>query len=838
MVLAKFSFREVFSRPGRATLTLLSIVIGVAAVVSVSIATTTTRRAYQDMSAAVSGRAALEVAAEGAGGFDEGLVAQIEEIPGVKVAAPIVQRLTNLYAKGRKVRLAAMGVDPIKDTAVRDYEVKEGRFVDEGGGIVLEAGFAQSINVQLGDRVKFLDSSAGLRTMPVVGLIVPRGAISFRLAGMIFMPLKQAQRFFAGKGRVDRIQVVLGDSASPQAVSEEIASLLPVGISVRPPAGRTQLLEETLRSSEEGLRLATAFSILLATFIIFNTFLMNVGERRQKLAIMRAVGATRRQISRMLLGESLVLGVVGTVLGILLGLAGAYLLTTALNQLLLASLPSMCITATPFILAVVFGLGISLVGAVVPARRAGRVTPLEGMSAVPHEDIEGHSHKFTWVGSILSLASGSVLLACILGWLPIDLAVVSAVFLLLGIVLLVQTVLSGLSRLVVWLISPVLRVESHLAHRQILRHRTRSALTIGVLFIAISTGIGLASAILDNVRDVRDWYRRAIVGDFFIRATMPDFGTGMAPNLPPPAVAEVKKIPGITNLDTAKFKSPVHAAGLNACVIAREFKADAPVYFDLKGGDRNEVRNRLHQGEVVVSTVLAQRTGLDVGDELPIETRQGPQRLRIAGLTNDYLAGGLTIFMERKVAERLLDIEGEDACLIQADPQAREEVKAQLQKICDQYGLLLLSFADVSRMIDGMIKGIDGCLWGILVLGFIVASFGVVNTLTMNVLEQTRELGLLRIVAMTRWQVRKTILTQAAIIGSIGLVPGTAAGLGVAYLINRATMPTTGHPVEFAFHPLLLLGSFLAAFAMVVLAAWGPAERAARLELRRALQYE
>jgi putative ABC transport system permease protein len=161
-----------------------------------------------------------------------------------------------------------------------------------------------------------------------------------------------------------------------------------------------------------------------------------------------------------------------------------------------------------------------------------------------------------------------------------------------------------------------------------------------------------------------------------------------------------------------------------------------------------------------------------------------------------------------------------------------------LQAICEKYGVLLHSNADITTMIDGMIAGVDGCLWGILVLGFVVAAFGVVNTLTMNVLEQTRELALLRIVATTRWQVRKTILTQAAIIGGLGLVPGILAGLGVSFLINRAMVSAFGHTIEFTPHPLLLVSGFLVGFAIVVVSAAFPAERAARLELVHALQYE
>jgi putative ABC transport system permease protein len=196
------------------------------------------------------------------------------------------------------------------------------------------------------------------------------------------------------------------------------------------------------------------------------------------------------------------------------------------------------------------------------------------------------------------------------------------------------------------------------------------------------------------------------------------------------------------------------------------------------------------------------------------------------------------MFMQRDVAQRLLGIGGTDAYLIQAEQGRREEVGQRLEALAEKYGVLLHSRTDVTRIIDRMVDGIEGSLWGLLVLGFVVAAFGVVNTLTMNVLEQTRELGLLRIVAMTRRQVRRTILVQAVIIGLIGLVPGTLAGLGVAYLMYLATLTTTGHAVQFVFRPELLLGSLLAALVIVIISAWGPAERAARLELGQALHYE
>jgi len=835
MVLWRFAFREVMTRPGRASLTLLSIVIGVAAVVSVTISMSTTRCAYREMFAAVMGRAAMEVVAEGGGSFDESVVGVVGQTPGVKVAVAIIQRPTVLYFKDRRVKLVVLGVDPAKDAAVRDYQLSAGRVLQGEDEVLLGNDFAGGAGIGVGDQIKLL-TRRGVRPMTVVGLLASQGAASIHMAGLVFMPLSRAQSLFGAQGCVDAIQVVVDQRAVETAVSAGIARGLPVGVSVRQPVTRTRLLEETLLTIEEALRMATAFSLLLASFIILNTFLMNVGERRQKLAILRVIGATRRQISHLLLGESLVMGLIGTVLGIFVGLLGAHLLTTALNEALLVTLPPMQITPTPFVLAVVFGLGVALLGAAVPAHRASRLSLLEGISAVAHEDIEGRSRRSTVVGVILCLASGSALAACIVGWLPIYLAVIAAVCLLLGTVLLIQVVLGGLSAGALWLLFPLRRVEARLAHRQVLRHRTRSALTMGVLFVASSTGIGLASGMLDSVRDIEAWYRRTIVGDFFVRATMPDMATGLSADIPDAFGAELRRVRGITNIDTARFVQ-ARAAGEPVVVIVREFSGDA-VSLDLKRGDPNRVGRQLADGEVVIGTVLGQRSGLTVGDELPLETRRGVQRLRIAGVTNEYLVGGLAVYMERTVAQRLLGVDGVDAYLIQADRQALADVRSQLQALCDKYGLLLQSFADIKRTIDGMLRGVDGCLWGILVLGFVVAAFGVVNTLTMNVLEQTRELGLLRLVGMTRWQVRKTILAQAAIIGGAGLAPGTVMGLGISYLINLATLPALGHPVEFTLRPFLLMGCLAGALAMVVAAAWLPAERAARLDLMEALQYE
>ena len=180
--------------------------------------------------------------------------------------------------------------------------------------------------------------------------------------------------------------------------------------------------------------------------------------------------------------------------------------------------------------------------------------------------------------------------------------------------------------------------------------------------------------------------------------------------------------------------------------------------------------------------------------------------------------------MERTEAERIFQVQGADLFLIRARPDALEEVHRQLTALCDKENLMVHSFAELSRLLDGIMSGILNGLWGLLALGYIVAGFGIGNTLMMNVAEQTREIALLRVVGMTQRQVRKMILAQAAIIGVVGL------SLGVLGRREHGLYHESVHAAAAGiFHwlflpPILILGSFVMALLIVLLAAWFPAD--------------
>jgi putative ABC transport system permease protein len=429
------------------------------------------------------------------------------------------------------------------------------------------------------------------------------------------------------------------------------------------------------------------------------------------------------------------------------------------------------------------------------------------------------------------------------GWISPVLTIPIGVVFMASFVLLVPALLGPLAHAVGLLLRPLLHLEAELADRQVRRRPVRTSLTIGVVYLAVGMGVGLGTTIINNVDQVRQWYGKTVSGDFFLRAQFPNTATGETEQIDPALESEIRKVPGIASIDTVNFFT-VQVAGLKPFVFARDFNSydsdpqGKELPLELYQADPAEVRAKLLQGEVVVGTVLAHRIGVQPGDWITVNTRHGPQRLQVAALAVDYMVGGDIIYIEQSVARRLFDLKGVNAFVIYAQPGERDRVGTALEELAEQHRLMFQSFADLIKMLDNILYGVIGALWGVMVLGFLVAAFGIANTLTMNVLEQTRELALLRVVAMTRDQVRRMVLSQAGIIGLIGLALGMVAGLNTAKAISLSMMPLLGYPVPFVLHPWLLAGSFLAGMALVLIAAYWPARRAAKLDLLIALQYE
>ncbi len=837
-MLGRFSVREVQSRPSRAALTFLSIAIGVGAVVAVLLSISTTRQAQRDILRAISGKADLEVVADSEKGFSSQLLQTIRQTPQIDVAVPSIARFATLFrsSKSKGVRVQVLGIDPTVDQRVRDYEIAEGTPIKQRQEMLLDISFARSMEIKVGDELKVL-ARGGLKTFQVAGLIKPLGGTAVSLGSAVYIDIRTAETSLGSRGQIDQVQIVLKNDVSAESVKESLKAALPEGVSVQTPRSRNQMAEETMFATENGLRMAIAFALLISTFIIYNTFQMAVGERRKQLGILRAVGATRGQVGWMILRESLTISIVASIVGCALGVYGATLLTRVTEQMLQVTLPTVTLSWLPFVAAVTLGIFVSILGSILPARRASMVEPVEAMRAVEathNRDVIAVTRPL----SLVVMTIGFVLLVLAIGGrLPLGGDVVAVVVLLLSGVLAIPSLLDSVSaRLASWL-RPWMGVEAELAQRQLTRHLGRSALTIGVMFIAISTSAGMAGNVLDNVKNVRDWYTRAIIGDFFVRAANPDLATGAAADMPTDIAEKLATIDGIESIDPISYVN-ARSGDQNLLVIVRDFIGKPTDFFDLVEGDVPTALAGLRDGKIVIGSVLQQRFGVKVGDTIAVETQFGTRQLPIVAITNEYIAGGLTVYMQRETAEQLLNIQGVHAYVIQSDDKRLAEVETKLAALCQENHVVLQSYAEVVGFINRMVNNVVASLWMLLALGCVIAAMGLVNTLTMNILEQTREIGMLRVVAMTRNQVRKMIFAQAILIGVIGLIPGSFAGIFISYVISLSSLSILGHNVIFQWRLGLTAGCFLLGAIVVLIASLLPAERAARLKLAAALHYE
>ena len=835
MVYSKIAFREIRKRPGRAILTLLSIVIGVAAVVAVSISSGTASRAFDEIYQTIAGKATLEISPPVGTSFDETITDAVRGIPGVKEVAPIIQRRIIMYVGDHRVQAIAMGIDPVRDHAVHDYEITAGQSLEENPkGVILDVNFAKGLGLNAGDKFEMQTPKTRVNT-EVIGLYASKGTATTGQGAVLLMPLRAAQYLFKTPKKIDSAQIVLDPDTSEKRVSAAITKVLPTGIGVHRPAAQPDGRRDLTLDGAGHANGPRVFDPGGAFH-----YYQHVSDQRH--AATAAIGdyagdrGNKEPNRRDDLHRSNHDGRGWNRVGFAFGRCRAHLLNLGMGAPYKATLPPIQLTVTPFLLAIAFGVGMSLLAAALPARKASNLSPLEAMREVTHDEIAGVSRWLVLMGLALVVICGGVMAASIWGDVSNIAVVWMAVGLLIGIVLMLPIALGPLSKLVAAAPRPMARIEGRLARLQLLRHRSRTTLTVGVVFIAISTGIGLASSIIDNVTNVQNWYHKAFTADFFVRAMVPDMASGLMADLPDTIGSQIRKIPGITNIDTARLVS-AKAAGQQVVLIARGYNDPQKPPLDIISGNLDNVRQQLLDGETVIGSVLAERAGLKVGDNISFETEDGTKEFHIAAIANDYQAGGLTMYLASDVARNVLGVEGVDVYILQVDHARIAEVRQELEKLCQDNGVLLQSATDIQKSIDGMISGVVACLWAMVVLALLVAAFGVANTLTMNVLEQTREIGLLRILAMTRAQVRKTIFSQAMMIALLALVPGLAAGIFIAYLINAATLHVIGHPVAFKLHLDLLIGTFIAGLIVVGAAAWFPANRAAKLNLQTALSF-
>ena len=848
--LVPYAWRGLVARPTRSILTILGIAIGVAVLVA-SLATSAGLDASVDRTvASLVGRADLRVAAFAETGLSGATLTALDGVPGVALTAPAIERRTFLAATpGRPTPtdpVTVLGIDPTCEPRVRDLPLVAGEPLDaaDGPGALVTERLAATDGLSLGSELSILGAGAPV-TVTVTGILEGDGPAVGSGGRTVVLPIGTAARLALADGDPEppagppggmtRIDVVLAAGADLGAVTAAIEATLvtePYVLSV--PRDIAASLRASTADIRATLALLATITLFAAAFLVLNATAMTVVERIRELGLLRAAGASRGQLVRIVELQALALGVAGSVLGLLLGGGLALLVTGWLRAAgnVAVDPPQASLPVLAAGLAV--GVLVTMVAALEPARRAASVSPVTALRARSDPSAAARAHVGWLVVVIGTVGALAVLLLPVGAASPLGPVRAIAVYALLLLGVLVTPALLGpLGRLAGLPFAAVLRLEERLARAALGRDRARTTLTVGSLVVGLAMVVALGSVGANARVAATAWLADVVPGDEILTAIAPaPVGDGGIDE----QLADLTGVRLATPL--AAFDLAFSGSRLEATAVrGRDFAADGRLTFT--AGDRASALAALDTGgAVVLPRARAERMGVGMGDELVVIGRLGPAELRVAGLVERSFPGrgGETALVGWGDAEAAFGVAGADAFAVRYEPGAAASTSPAVAELARSYALTVAPISQVEGAVGDALDRVFGLLDLLALAAVVIAALGIVNTLSMDTWERVRELGMLRAAGMSRRQVWRSVLVEAGILGLISSVVGCATGLAVGILL----VATAGGRVEAGIVlPLPTIALALAGgIALAMLAAAQPARIAGRRSIVAAVRGE
>ncbi|MHB9755498.1 ABC transporter permease [Streptomyces sp. BYX5S] len=772
---------------------------------------------------------------------DASLADDLAKVPGVAAVAPNVQGAGQLVgADGEPIG----GQGPptvagnwIADPELNPYRLAEGRIPDRSGEVVVNRGAAKAGDLKVGD-------TTTLRTpdpveVTLVGLATFGGEDGMAQTTFTGMTRADAEKYLTPKpGEAATIQVRAGPGTSQQELVDSLTPHLPRGVEAI--TGEASAQENTDMISGQFLTLFTTFllvfsgvALLVATFSIHNTFAIVVAQRARENALLRALGAARRQIAAATLVEATVVAVVASAAG----LAGGIGIAAGLQALFPAigfPFPEGDLVVGPLsmLLPLAVGIVVCVGSALLPALRAGRTAPLAALRESVIDD-SGASRRRAVLGGVLGVAAVAATLAGVLASPSITLAGIGAVLILASFVVLGPVASTSAVRALGAPLDRLRGVTGGLARRNALRSpkrtaATASALMIGVAVVSLFTVFGASlKATMDQT------VNRSFAGD--VAVSTPSFGaggSGLSPKLAP-AIAERPEV--ATAVGLGRGVADVDGEGRALTVTDPAALARA---FDLGTVD-GSLRD-LGTNGIAITRAEADKQRLAVGDTTRLTFTDGTKEVFTvrAVYGRSELAGDYVISRAAWAPHRTQDSDTLVSVTFKDGVPAADGTKA-VERVAAAYGNPDVQTRDAYA--ESSAGGIDMMLtlvYALLALAVVIALLGIANTLTLAVHERTRELGLLRAVGQTRGQLRAMVRWESVLVAAFGTAGGLVLGGFLGWVLVEASDGASDSAFAFALPPGRLAIVALVGLAAGVLAGLRPARRAARLDVLRAIATE
>jgi putative ABC transport system permease protein len=847
----RVALRGLRARPLRTALTALAVVLGVAMIAGTYIFTDTINRSFSEVFAQANTGTDVAIAPKKVDDdffsepppLDDGLVARVRAVDGVRSASGAIYADASVRKPDGDPAGNRGAVYALQPAPFEQFRFVAGRAPRDSTEIGLDESTYEDEGFKLGDRVTVVGDE-GARRFTLTGAATFGDASSVIGANVAIATLPTAQALGGRKGKLDGISV----AGEPGVTAAQLRGRIRLALAGEPVTVRTGAddakaqaadLEKDFGFIRTVLLVFGGIALFVGAFVIYNTFSITVAQRTRELALLRMLGATRRQVLRSVVLEAAVIGLTAS----LLGLLGGLLLVPGLRGLLAAigaDLPATdsVIATRTIVVSLLVGVVVTVVASIVPALRATRIAPIaalrDGLTAATRA---GRGRLAA--AALMCLAGAGVLAYGLFGGSSGGSAAATlgggSVAIFLGVALFSPQLVRPIAALVGAPLQRLAGVSGRLARENSTRNPARTAVTAAALMIGVALvafvsifAAGLQGSI-DRAVD------RAFAGDLTVGAKN-GFG-----ETPPAVSAALRRVPGVGAVSGVRFTEAKVTGKKKTTSVVGIDPATLTETYTLKWKDGSDATlARLGSDGILADTGYSKTA--KIGDRVSMLTPAGKRvSYVIRGILDEgsdfgLLAGGLVI----PNAHLTADFDTRDDAFVflrYADGAEPAATRAAIDRELDA------SFPDVrtrdreevKEQQAGQINQLLYLIYALLLLSVIVAFFGIVNTLALSIFERTRELGLLRAVGMSRRQVKRIVRLEAVITSLIGALLGLVLGVVFALAISR---PLEEEGFRLTFPVGTLAGLMVCAALAGVLASLWPARRAARLDVLKALAYE
>lgn len=834
--LSSLGSKQLAHRKGRSALTAIGIVLGVAILFGVLVTNATTQSGVDVLVADFAGNADVLVSPVGA--FDAKMPATalqpIARLDGVKVVSGSLSFRSAIRIPGREIErdlfgqgdVSAFGIELASAQKVQPITLDAGRLFAEGAPeMVVPRRLADERGLKLEQSYR-VQTPRGLAPMLLVGILTDTGSGRTNQGNVLFTSLAQA-RALAGEGAVlSGARLVLDDDVDVAAWIKQHKRAAP-GLDLIDADTLAQGFRSFLDILGAMFTFFAAITLFVGAFLIYLTLSMAVIERTRIYGTMRALGALRRQVRRVVIAEALVLGTVSTIIGLGLGLLIAKGLIALVSNLFEIDMPGLTVRPNAVIAGIAIGIVVTTLSSLIPARRASRLSPVVAMKGDYRTDTK--LSRAWMVGAVAALGGVALGMAGGSG------GAVGTPLILLGAVLLVPLLLPPLARLLGAVTERIARGVGDIAVLHLVKERSRSAYTLALVMVVMAMifSIGGLNASLSRALD--DSLDRQFGSDITIDA-VGSLGSTFEREL-----ASVSGVGDVTPIRFGQARAADETKDIEEVFLriidpATYFKVASFLFLD---GTENDAKAGLGAGGMLMSVERATGLGLKVGDTFEVVTARGNKGFKLVA-TYQQFGGPPEMVIGIADARRYFNAGDPGAFQLNVAPGASVPAvkRAIEQQLGEEHTLAIETSDGIKQEAQKQFGQFFNIFYAIILVAGIVGLLGLANTLAMSVVQRTREIGVLRAIGVTRPQVRRMVLVESATLGLVAFALSLPLGWVLSIVTLGGVSGAFGFEVAYVYPAawIPVVGAF--GVVVAVLAAIAPGRRAAKLQVVGALQYE